>query len=71
MNMREAREAYGIEQWIYSENFLEATRSYENDVRNFERAYERISGNGKTVRRKGTRSKKPSVAVGEESGAVT
>lgn len=70
MNLREAREAYGLEPYTYSEEFLRATREYENSMRNLERALERLAGNGKTQRRRRTKRAEPSAPVNTESPEV-
>ena len=54
-NMAETKDVLGIPHYTYSEEFLEATRQLTNEIRNFERAMERIAGGQKTNRRSGTK----------------
>lgn len=51
MNQRETKEELDIPHFTYSDYFLAAVRDLENSIRNFERAYERLTGGKKTYRR--------------------
>jgi hypothetical protein len=51
MNMREAREIYGIEHYLYSESYKEAKTDFMKVYNNLVRAIDRLELYGKANRR--------------------
>jgi len=71
MNMQQAREEFGIGKYTHSTAFVESTRDYENQVRNFENAVVRLKDRGQTNRRPSAKRARTGAALGETLGTET